>query len=380
MVILNNEPEHIIQNQNKIDDSSPQGKALQAMQRIQTTSTENFAELLKIANLDPARHLRNSDWSECDFRDVDLTGYDFSGAKVRNAKFDNAVISGAKFHNTDLTGSNIWKAKDWKEYLLKQKPQHGDLSRKPFSLFRDLPFTPEMVVIPPSTFMMGSPDGEKGRYDHEDLQHEVVISRYFAIGQFAITFDEWDHFVRETNYEHTADDEGWDRNNMPAIHVSWDDAQAYVHWLCNVTGALYRLPSELEWEYCCRAGTKSPFWCGNSISADQANYDGRYAYNNGSVKKYREKTVPVDSFDPNPWGLYNVHGNVWEWCSNLYSNTYKNASVESKIDLHHSKDTRHALRGGAWNYRPQFLRSASRFRYPTYTRLNNVGFRIARTL
>ena len=130
------------------------------------------------------------------------------------------------------------------------------------------------------------------------------------------------------------DDRGWGRGKQPAIDVSWDDAKAYCKWLSAATSKAYRLPSEAEWEHACRAGTTTEFWWGNEISTAQANYDGNQTFGNGKKGEYRQRTVPVDSFEANPWGLYQVHGNVWEWCEDAIGSSSR------------------VLRGGSWDYDP----------------------------
>src|SRR5262249_30260931 len=157
-------------------------------------------------------------------------------------------------------------------------------------------------------------ESEEGRFSDEGPQHEVRILRPFAVGRFAVTFDEWDACMADGGCNgYRPEDQGWGRGRRPVINVSWHGAQAYVAWLSRKTGQGYRLLTEAEWEYAARAGTTTPFWWGSAISADQANYDGSYVYRNGPKGEYRRQTVEVDSFRPNDWGLYQVHGNVWEW-------------------------------------------------------------------
>ena len=170
---------------------------------------------------------------------------------------------------------------------------------------------------------MGSPASEKERNSDEGPQHRVTFARQFAVGKFAVTFDEWDACVGDGGCNgHRPEDEGWGRGKRPVINVNWDDAKAYVAWLSRKTGKTYRLLSEAEREYVARAGTTTPFWWGSTISTSQANYDGNSTYGSGSKGEYRQKTVPVDSFQPNPWGLYQVHGNVWEWTEDCYKDSY----------------------------------------------------------
>jgi len=188
--------------------------------------------------------------------------------------------------------------------------------------FQDFAEGPEMVVIPPGKFLMGSPEKEPGRFGDEGPEHEVTISKSFAIGRYAVTFEEWDYAQSDKDWRRITgleprkpEDEGWGRGNRPVIDVSWDDAHAYMKWLSAKTGHEYRLPYEAEWEYAARAGTETPFWWGASITPDQANYDGNYPYGDSKKGEFRGRILPVDRFEPNPWGLYQVQGNVWEWCA-----------------------------------------------------------------
>ncbi|NJM35466.1 MAG: formylglycine-generating enzyme family protein, partial [Rhodomicrobium sp.] len=219
--------------------------------------------------------------------------------------------------------------------------------------FKDHQHGPEMVVVPAGEFLMGSPPDEEGHFDDEGPQHRVTISKAFAIGRYAVTRGEFAAFIKATNHRTEGGAHVWtgskwildpskswrdpgfaQDDSHPAVCLNWDDAQAYIAWLREVTGKDYRLPSEAEWEYCCRAGTRTPFWWGASISTDQANYDGRHG-----------KTLPVKSFDPNAWGLYQVHGNAWEWCND----GLRAYSAASTADPAGPLDgpTR-ALRGGSW--------------------------------
>ena len=246
--------------------------------------------------------------------------------------------------------------------------------------FQEAEFAPEMVVIPAGEFTMGSPEDEPERRDTEGPQVEVRIKK-FALGIYAVTFDEYDAFCRDTDRELPAD-EDWGRARYPAINVSWPDAQVYCEWLSEKTGAEYRLPSEAEWEYACRAGTETPFWWGDTITPDQANYDGSVAYNGGVTGEWRRRTLPVQSFEPNHWKLYQVHGNVWEWCADDWFGSHDDASVEGKPrGLESGRNNRNkVLRGGSWNFDPNDLRSAFRNNDVPDGQYNCVGFRVARTL
>lgn len=216
--------------------------------------------------------------------------------------------------------------------------------------FRDAPYAPEMVVIPPGKFFMGSTENEGGKAERP--QHEVTINDAFAVGRFAVTFEEWDFYSSQNPGAHSPKDEDWGRDKRPVINVSWQDARAYIKWLSDLTGESYRLLSEAEWEYACRAGTDTEFWCGNEISTDQANYNGHHNFGNDAKGEFRNQTVPVDSFEPNPWGLYNMHGNVREWCEDHWNWGYFNAPLDGSawIDENEENTSLRVTRGGflAW--------------------------------
>jgi formylglycine-generating enzyme required for sulfatase activity len=251
---------------------------------------------------------------------------------------------------------------------------------KPGDMFRECANCPDMVVIRTGSFLMGSPADELGRQSQEDPQHGVTFAGEFAVGQFAVTFDEWDACAADGGCNgYKPSDQGWGRGRRPVINVSWDDAQAYVAWLAKKTGKSYRLPSEAEREYVTRAGTATPFWWGASISSDQANYNARYAYGNGEKGLYRGRTMAVDSFQPNPWRLFQVHGNVWEWVEDCAHGDYRGAPLDGSAWAT-ADCPAHMLRGGSWDRKPEFLRSASRLAWSRSVRDNSFGFRVARML
>ncbi|MGO9174195.1 MAG: SUMF1/EgtB/PvdO family nonheme iron enzyme [Rhodomicrobium sp.] len=246
--------------------------------------------------------------------------------------------------------------------------------------FRDCPDCPEMVIVPAGGFTMGSPESEPGRTAHEGPLHRVTFSKPFAVGRFAVTFAEWDACIADGSCgSYVPGDEGWGRDDRPVIDVSWNDAKDYVQWLSKNTGKEYRLLSEAEREYAARAGSAKPFWWGSSISTAQANYNGNAAYNGGEKGGYRQKTLPVSSFKPNPWGLDQVHGNVAEWVEDCWNESYLNAPSNGSAWT--SGDCgRRVLRGGSWYDQPLFLRSAYRIGYSADRRFDDTGFRVARTL
>jgi formylglycine-generating enzyme required for sulfatase activity len=250
--------------------------------------------------------------------------------------------------------------------------------------FKDCDKCPEMVVVPAGSFTMGSPNDERDRRYQEGPQHRVAFDRAFAAGKFAVTFDEWDECVADAGCSgYRPADQGWGRGRRPVINVSWNDAKAYVAWLSRKTGKTYRLLSEAEREYVTRAGTSTPFWWGSAITTNHANYDPRDSYdtNGGTQESYRQKTEPVDSFEPNPWGLYQVHGNVWEWTEDCYHGGFNGAPTDGSAWTTQDCSLR-ILRGGSWNFTPSYLRAAYRLTGAPDNRVfgNAVGFRVGRTL
>jgi formylglycine-generating enzyme required for sulfatase activity len=256
--------------------------------------------------------------------------------------------------------------------------------------FRDSNGGPEMVVVPAGGFTMGSARRELGRRRDEDPQRKVTFANPFAAGRFAVTFEEWDACVADGGCNgYRPIDEGWGRSRRPVIYVSWNDAKAYVEWLAKKTGKPYRLLSEAEWEYAARAGSTTAFWWGDSISTREANYDGSYPYpkSDGSglltatqtEAEFRQRTLPVNSFDPNPWGLYQVHGNVWEWTEDCYEDTYQAAPIDGSAATI-GDSGRRVIRGGCWLSNPEDLRSAARYRLAIGFRCNVFCLRVGRTL
>ena len=233
--------------------------------------------------------------------------------------------------------------------------------------FRDLeqPWCPEMVMIPSGTFWMGSRD--EG-FDEEKPRHKVTISRSFALGRHAITFDEYDHFCEETDRE-MPDDEGWGRERRPVINVSFADALAYCNWLNQITNAEYRLPTEAEWEYACRAGTMTAFNLGDKLSKKQANFDR---------EAIKGKTKKVGRFPANAWGLHDMHGNVAEWCADGMRK-YSRRAVTDPIGPAGSKVDR-VVRGGSWYDFGWACSSSHRETNGPDDQSDQIGFRCARVL
>jgi formylglycine-generating enzyme required for sulfatase activity len=251
--------------------------------------------------------------------------------------------------------------------------------------FRDCPACPEMMVAPAGEFLMGAPDSELGRGKDEGPQRRVTIAQPFAVGKFEVTFAEWDACAAQGGCTQKPGDEGWGHGKRPVINVSWRDAVQYTEWLTAKTGKPYRLLSEAEWEYAARGVTKAsaphtPFATGATINYKQANFDANFTYGSGKMGVYRQKTLDVGSLPRNAFGLHDMHGNVWEWVQDCYKPTYEGAPADGSAVVVFGDCRLHIMRGGSWNYHPKLLRSAYRYVTPPDVRLNNAGFRVARSM
>ena len=229
---------------------------------------------------------------------------------------------------------------------------------------------PEMVVIPAGTFRMGCLTG-RGCEEDEKPVREVRVSS-FALAKHELTFAQWD-VCAEYGPCRSVPDEGWGRGARPVVNVSFDDVQAYLGWLSRETGESYRLPSEAEWEYAARAGTETRYSWGDEIGTNRANCDGCGSQWDG------RQTAPVGSFPPNPFGLHDMHGNVWELVEDCWNDSYRGAPSDGSAWLLGNCDRR-VLRGGSWFYDPRVLRAAVRRVLVTDFRGRGVGFRVARPL
>jgi len=239
--------------------------------------------------------------------------------------------------------------------------------------FKDFEHGPEMVVVPAGEFLMGQSKQEfrlQCLTGYTPRQRKVTIAEPFAVGRFAVTFDEWDAALATGGVMYRPSDKHWGRGKRPVICVSWDDAQTYVAWLSKATGKPYRLLFEAEWEYAARADTTTPYWWGALASSEQANFDGRSGRQTPtSTRRYRGRTAPVNTFESNPWGLYQVHGNVWELCDDVWHIDESDGFVS------------HVVRGGSWiNGSNNIVASKRSCSLGPNYRYSHHGFRVARTL
>ncbi len=260
----------------------------------------------------------------------------------------------------------------------------------------------EFAYIAPGIFMMGSPTNETGRSNDETL-HRVTLTSGFYLQATEVTVGQWREFVRNTNYKTEAEKSGgaytrteehwikkggifWDSPGFsqseqhPVTCISWDDAQAFVKWLNRKENSIYRLPTEAEWEYACRTGTNTPFSFGSCLSTDQANYDGLYPLVGCAEKGVsRKHTLPVASLAPNAWGLYDMHGSVWEWCQDWWGLYPSDSATDPKGPSLGSRwIPARVNRGGSWFCSAWKCRSGYRFNYPPTASDNTLGFRLVR--
>ena len=234
----------------------------------------------------------------------------------------------------------------------------------------------EMVDIPGGTFKMGSPENEEGYHSSQSPQHEVTVPPFF-MGKYPVTQQQWRVVAAlpKDKIDLKSDPSYFKGDNLPVECVSWNDAQEFCARLSQMANKTYRLPTEAEWEYACRGGTTTPFYCGETISTDLANYNGNYTYGQGQKGQYREKTTEVGIFPANPFGLYDMCGNVWEWCEDGWHGNYINAPTDGSAWTSLSSQ-RKLLRGGSWLDIPALCRSAFRNYSLLGSSLNPVGFRV----
>ena len=239
---------------------------------------------------------------------------------------------------------------------------------------------PEMVVIPAGRFRMGCVT-RSGCFPDERPVHRVFFDDPIAVSRYAVTFEDYDRFSGSNRPA----DEGWGRERRPVINVSWDDAVRYAQWLSRETGENYRLLSEAEWEYAARAGSEGKYHFGNDSTqlcryANHADAETDYEWRNSFCSDgVGRKTAVVGSYLPNGFGLYDMHGNVWEWVQDCWNDHYRRAPRDGAARLEGDCSMR-VLRGGAFDYEPESLRAAFRTPLSSRGRSNDIGFRVARTL
>ena len=263
--------------------------------------------------------------------------------------------------------------------------QNEESALRPMDQFTECESCPEMIVVPAGRFLMGARNEEPGSTPDERPQHEVNFAQPFSVGRFPVTFSEWDACVAGRGCSYQPGDQSWGRGSQPVINVLWDDAEQYVAWLSRTTGRTYRLLSEAEREYVARAGTTTAFWWGDSFNPEQANCAlGNLELSSASTDGLQKPIVgarplPVQSFAPNPWGLYQVHGNVYDWVEDCWHDNYDGAPSDGSPWMGDNCGA-HVLRGGAFSRKPQAARSAARIWFGSSNRLVYMSVRVARAL
>ncbi|MEM8778217.1 MAG: formylglycine-generating enzyme family protein [Cyanobacteria bacterium P01_G01_bin.49] len=236
----------------------------------------------------------------------------------------------------------------------------------------------EMIYIPGGTFLMGSPETEKGSQQCEIPQHSVTLGGFF-LGKFPITQRQWETVANypKVQRELAVEPAFFKGSDRPVESISWEDAVEFCDRLSRYTQHPYQLPSETQWEYACRARTLDPFSFGATLTGDLANYMAKHLYKSEGFGIYRKETTPVDFFYPNGFGLYDLHGNVWEWCADAWHPNYENAPIAGEPWLSSETNACHVLRGGSWDYDAHKCRCSSRYAYhPKAVGVNQFGFRV----
>ncbi|WP_422615651.1 SUMF1/EgtB/PvdO family nonheme iron enzyme [Nodularia spumigena] len=235
----------------------------------------------------------------------------------------------------------------------------------------------DMVKIPGGKFLMGSPENEPKRFENESPQHSVTIQPFFT-GKFTITQAQWAAVAAfdKVKIDLNPDPSNFKGANRPVESVSWNHAVEFCARISQKTGKTYRLPSEAEWEYACRAGTTTPFYFGETLTTDLANYDGNYTYGSAPKGEYRKQTTDVGKFSANPFGLYDMCGNIWEWCQDEWHKNYDNAPADARVWLVKNDNPFRLLRGGSWYDFPGDCRSAYRNNLYPDLAYGTFGFRV----
>jgi len=236
----------------------------------------------------------------------------------------------------------------------------------------------EMIEVPGGTFKMGSPPAETEREKNEGPQHNVTV-KGFVMSKYEITQAQWRAVanLKKVKIDLNPDPSKLKGDQLPVDSISWEEAIEFCERLSLATGHKYRLPSEAEWEYACRAGTVTPFYLGETITTEYVNYDGTYPYRSAPKRKYRQSTVPVGSLDyPNRFGLFDMHGNVSEWCADRWMPNYNGAPIDGSAWITNTSIDYRVVRGGNWFKQARDARSSSRDYFPNSNRSYSVGIRV----
>jgi formylglycine-generating enzyme required for sulfatase activity len=341
----------------RVRASVPAGKSAKAaaafpVSRIEVTSTPSGAEVIDSAGV-------SRGVTPLTFEETAPVTYSFT---LRKDGRQDAAVSGTSYDGQTLRLSAA----------LPEKPKGAAIG----SNWTVPDYGIEMIWIAPGSFQMGSPTSESGR-SGDEAQHRVTLAKGYWLGKYEVTQGQWQAVMgsNPSSFKNAG-------SNAPVENVSWEDAQAFCKKLTDreraagrlPAGYEYSLPTEAQWEYACRAGTTGTFSYGNDLDSSMANFDGNYPYGNGRKGQYRQTTVAVGSFRPNAWGLYDMHGNVWEWCNDWYGDYPSGAVTDPTGPVGASS---RVFRGGCWDYSATSCRSANRGNGDPGGRYNILGFRLA---
>ena len=347
------------------------------VRRLLGSNSTSFVDLARAAKLDPGTAFREADLRRINFGADDLAGFDFTGA--------------------DLRGANLSHARGLDPALL-EGARTDDATRG--FIIRDFPGGPDMVLIPPGNFLMGVPKNESAREKSDDRaafpRERIEIQRPFLLSQFPVTREQFGAFASHGGYALAGS--GWrdagfpQDDNHPVVNVTYSDACEYASWAGNRSQKPYRLPSEAEWEYAARAQTTFARYWGEGTEdicryanvadqklrnsrGDQPNPDRYAACNDGYIN-----TSPVGKFLPNSFGLYDMLGNVWEWCEDNWHRDYIGRPIDGSAWNTGGDTHLRVIRGGAWYVRPMNIRSGYRTPLEATGKADDIGFRVARFL
>jgi len=297
------------------------------------------------------------------------------GDSIRGELMTRMIAVGDRFGNSvELPAENFSSIAMRVNYRKESAPRFDYRSRLfPAAHFsdrmRDGSTGPEMIALRGGVFHRGD---LQGNGDSDEKNPQIVRLQPFAIGIYEVSFNEYDRFVQSTRHE-IPDDQGWGRGRRPVINVSWDSAVAFTEWLSQQTGESYRLPTDAEWEYAARGGTSTRFWWGDTEGRGNANCAGCQSLWDG------ERSSPVGRFSPNPFGLHDTAGNVFEWVTDCWNDTFSEAPADGS-ELDKPGCGVRVIRGGAWSFPPKEIRSANRWRDFQSRRSDDTGFRVVREL
>ncbi|WP_036482053.1 formylglycine-generating enzyme family protein [Myxosarcina sp. GI1] len=302
-----------------------------------------------------------------------LTSY--GGAGLTTAVCGSRALATAPSSNLNLPSFDFATIKIDRQGQIEQQTYHqANLYTESLGNYQTL----AMVAIPEGKFLMGSSTKEKFSSDRERPQHQVRVPK-FLLGKYSVTQAQWRTVANlpQVKRQLNPNPSHFQGDRLPVECVSWLDAVEFCDRLTQYTGKPYRLPSEAEWEYACRANTQTPFSYGDTVTGNLADYASTFAYASETGIPYRHQTTEVGSFMPNAFGLYDLHGNVREWCADVWHENYRGAPSNGKAWATGGKSECRILRGGSWANKPSHCRSAHRSGYPADSLNRAIGFRVA---